>query len=190
MHPGTITAILLLLFCETTLVYAQETSSNEWDALTQEFMDLYRQGSYDRAAAVAKKALEVAEQNFGPYHPAVATSLTSLAEVYRAQRDYIKAVPLYKRVLDIVENAYGPTHPNVAIILNDVADLHRAQGDYAKAAPPYKRSLDIREKTLGSDHPDVATALNNLAGLHRAQGDYVNGSLKLTPFDLIPAVQN
>ena len=81
-------------------------------------------------------------------------------------------------------------HTNVAMGLNNLGALYENQGDYIRAEPLYKRSLDIREKTLGSDHPDVATALNNLAGLHRAQGDYVNGSLKLTPFDLIPAVQN
>jgi len=39
----------------------------------------------DRAVMVAKKALQVAEQEVGPNHPDVATSLNNLASLYRIQ---------------------------------------------------------------------------------------------------------
>jgi hypothetical protein len=48
-------------------------------------MTLYRAGRHDRAVVVARKALEVAEQNLGPDHPDVATSLNNLAVLYRAR---------------------------------------------------------------------------------------------------------
>ena len=35
----------------------------------------YKTGNYGRAVVVAKKALEVAEENVGPYHISVAMSL-------------------------------------------------------------------------------------------------------------------
>jgi hypothetical protein len=49
-------------------------------------MTLYRAGKHDRAVVVvARKALEVAEQNLGPDHRDVATSLNNLAVLYRAR---------------------------------------------------------------------------------------------------------
>jgi len=53
-------------------------------ALNAEAISLYKQGHYDQAVVAEKKALQVAEQNLGPDHPDVATSLNSQAELYRA----------------------------------------------------------------------------------------------------------
>ena len=93
-------ALLTLLFTFGTgaPVYAQGV---EWDTLNDEVMSLYRQGQYDRAVVVAKKALQVAEQNVGPNHPDVATSLNNLALLYQTQGQYAQAEPLYKRSLAI-----------------------------------------------------------------------------------------
>ena len=58
---------------------------DDWKTLNDEAMSLYRQGHYDRAIVVAKKALEVAEKAKGPDHPNVATSLHDLALIYDAR---------------------------------------------------------------------------------------------------------
>ena len=79
-----ITVAVLLLLSRTALVYAQGAGI-EWEILNKESLYLQRQGKYNRAAVVAKKALEVAEQNVGPDHPDVATSLYNLAGIYEAQ---------------------------------------------------------------------------------------------------------
>jgi tetratricopeptide (TPR) repeat protein len=116
----------------------------EWDILNQEVMDLYRAGKYDRAVVVAQKALQVAEQNVGPDHPDVATSLNNLAELYRTQGDYAKAEPLYKRSLAISEKALGPDHPDVATSLEHLAVLYRATKRNAEAEALEKRAARIR----------------------------------------------
>ncbi|MBM4111486.1 MAG: tetratricopeptide repeat protein, partial [Phycisphaerae bacterium] len=85
----------------------------EWDTLNKEVMRLFQAGDYKRATVIAEKALKVAEENVGPDHPSVATSLGNLAELYRAQGEYAKAEPLYKRDLAISEKALGPDHPDV-----------------------------------------------------------------------------
>jgi len=147
--------------------------------LNQKVMELYRAGKYARAALVAQKALQVAEQHFGPDHPAVASGLNNLAYIYNTQGDYanaeplynrfykrwlaIKAEPLFKRSLAIWEKALGPDHPDVATSLNNLATLYYQQGDYAKAEPLFKRSLAILEKALGPDNPAVVTSLHTLA---------------------------
>ena len=41
----------------------------EWEILNQEVMRLHQAGQYDRAALVAKKALEVAEKTRAPTTP-------------------------------------------------------------------------------------------------------------------------
>ena len=97
----TIATALLLLF--TSCSPSKQGAGIEWDTLNQEIMELYRTGKYDRAVVVAKKALEVAEENVGPNHPDVATSLNNLAELYDTQGQYAQAEPLYKRALAICE---------------------------------------------------------------------------------------
>ncbi len=120
---------------------------------------------YERALAISEKAL-------GPGHPNVATALSGLAALYRAQGAYERAGPLCERALAIWEKALGPDHPDVALSLNNLARLYRAQGADERAAPLFERALAIFEKALGPDHPEVATSLNNLAVLYRDQGAY------------------
>ena len=62
---------------------ATDAQGIEWDTLNQEVMSLYEKGQYERAVVVAKKALAVAEEDAGPDHPSVATSLNNLAGMYR-----------------------------------------------------------------------------------------------------------
>ena len=112
--------ISLLLQLGALNVFAQGAGI-EWDTLNQEVLRLYRAGKYERAIIVAQEALKVAEDNVGPNHPDVATSLNNLAELYKTQGHYAKAEPLYKRALSIKEKALGPNHPNVATSLNNLA---------------------------------------------------------------------
>ena len=69
--------------------------------LNKEVMELYRTGQYDRAVPVAEKALKVAEQNVGPDHPDVATSLENIAELYRVTNRPAEAEKLEARVKKI-----------------------------------------------------------------------------------------
>ncbi len=90
-----------VLLCLTTSPVFAEGGGIEWDVLNDEVKELYRTGKYDRGVVVAKKALEVAEQNVGPDHPDVATSLNNLAELYRAMNRDDEAEPLEQRAARI-----------------------------------------------------------------------------------------
>ena len=133
--------LLLLAFGTDAPANAQGT---EWDTLNKEVMSLYRQGHYDRAIVVAKKALQVAEQAVSPNHTNVAGSLNNLAALYRTQGQYARAEPLYQRSLAIWEKALGPKHPDVATSLENMAVLYR-KTDREKAAEGLeKRAAAIR----------------------------------------------
>jgi tetratricopeptide (TPR) repeat protein len=71
--------------------------NDEWKTLNAEAESLYKQGQYDRARVLAKKALEVAEQARGPDHPDVALTLENLAELYKATNRLTEAEALEKR---------------------------------------------------------------------------------------------
>ena len=109
---------LLLILCTGIPAHSQGI---EWETLNDEVISLYRQGLYDRAVVVAKKALQVAEQAVGPDHPSVATSLSNLALLYKTQGQYAQAEPLYRRALVIQEKALGPDHPDVARNINIIS---------------------------------------------------------------------
>ncbi len=83
-----------------SVLHAQRAAI-EWEILNQEVQELYRAGKYDRAVVVAQKALQVAEKNVGPEHPAVATSLENLAALYRATNRGSEAEALEQRAAKI-----------------------------------------------------------------------------------------
>ena len=104
---------------------------------------LYDAGQYEQAIPFWRKVLEFGELEAGSDHPAIATFLNNLAELYRAQGRYEVAEPLHKRALAINENALGPNHPDVATGLNNLAVLYDAQGRYEAAEPLRKRALSV-----------------------------------------------
>ena len=156
--------VFLFMFWTGAIAHAQDT---EWGTLNDEVKSLFRQGLYDRAVVVAKKALQVAEQTKGLNHPDVAASLNNLAALYYAQGQYSQAELLYKRSLVILEKILGSDHADVATSLNNLAGLYYTQDQYVLAESLYTRSLAISEKALGLNHPDVTTVLENMAILYR-----------------------
>jgi tetratricopeptide (TPR) repeat protein len=119
---------------------------SEWEVLTGEVMKLYNSGDYTQGVKVAKRALQVAQQNDGPDHPNVALSLSNLAELYEAQREYAKAEPLYKRSLEILEKAYGQDNPFLVPTLLNMASLYKDTGRENEAQRTMERANNIQAK--------------------------------------------
>jgi CHAT domain-containing protein len=119
-----------------------------------------------------RRALAIAEKNYGPEHPNVATTLGNLAELLNES----EAEPLYRRALAIAKKSYGPDHPSVAIRLNNLALLLKDAGRLSEAEPLIRRALAIAEENYGPEHPMVATALNNLAVLRAELGDWAEAA--------------
>ena len=144
------------------------------NALTQQVMELEKQGRYSEAVPLAQRALALYDKVLGHDHPDVATALYNLAELYRREARYVDAEPLFQRSIAIGEKALGSDHPHVAFSLNRLALLYYAQGRYTDAEPVLKRSLAIYEKVFGPDHQYVVSALNGLASLYDAEGLYAD----------------
>ncbi len=142
-----------------------------WD-LNETAFRLHQLGKFQAAEPLYRRALEICERVFGPYHPATAASLNDLARFYHDMSRYVEAEPLYRKALAIREKALDPDHPDTAASLNDLGVLLRLQGRLEEAEPLLRRALAIREKALGPDHPETAFPLNDLGGLLRSQGRY------------------
>ena len=108
----TITTVFQLLLL-AILPASAKGPGMEWDMLNQAVVKLDRAGEYDRAVVVAKHALKVAEKDFGPNHPHVVQSLTSLAELYSAQGRHAEAEQFHKRALMLKEKTPSSESPDL-----------------------------------------------------------------------------
>jgi len=128
------------------------------------------QGNYAEAAALYRRALDLAERAVGRRHPDFAVSLGNLALVYREQGDYEQAETLLVEAQEILVETEGPNHPDVAVGLVALARLRTDQGNLARAESLYQVALSIFEQALGPNDPRVADTLEELAALAREAG--------------------
>jgi tetratricopeptide (TPR) repeat protein len=116
----------------------------------------YSKALHIRAEPYLRRALAIAEANFQPNDPRIATRLNNLAQLLKATNRLGEAEPLMRRVVSIFEASYGPDHPTLAQLLH-------ATNRLGEGEPLLRRALAIDEASYGPDHPDVAIDLNNLA---------------------------
>jgi serine/threonine-protein kinase len=128
-------------------------------------------GLYQRAQGLYEWDLKVRRSLHGEDHPALATSLTLLAELANRQGDFARAESLAVRGLAIQEQAPDaePLAAARALIAAGTADWQL--GDLASATARFERALAIKEKVLGPRHPDLGGVLNDLAIVHWLKKD-------------------
>ncbi len=83
-------------------------------------------GLYAEALPLYERVLGIDEKALGPDHPSMATSLSNLAELYRAQGEYEEALPLSQRALAIAERALGVDHPATKTFRDNLKYCHEA----------------------------------------------------------------
>ena len=88
-------------------VALQAETANDIASLNRQIFQLYGQGKYAEAAALAREALSLAEQVLGKEHPDTLTSVNNLALLYQAEGRLAEAEPLHKRALEARERVLG-----------------------------------------------------------------------------------
>src|SRR2546430_11818424 len=81
---------------------------------------------YTEAEPFHMGSLTITEKALGSDHPNLATALSNLAGIYKAQGRYAEVEALYKRSLIIREKAFGPNQPSVVNTVDDLASLYKA----------------------------------------------------------------
>ncbi len=113
--------------------------------------DLAAKGEKAKAAALAKRYVDLARKTRGESDPEYATAITWLGWLYTSQQRYADAEPLLKQALAIREQAFGPDHPLVATSLNNLIGLYQKQGREGDIEPLFARVQAIRLKAVGLD---------------------------------------
>jgi tetratricopeptide (TPR) repeat protein len=98
----------------------------------------------EEAERLEQRALKILETALGD-HPATASSLGSLANLYLTQGRYRPAEPLFLRSLTIREKTLGSAHPDTLISLRRLAFLYRKWGR-PRDAVKYERQLKKLQK--------------------------------------------
>ena len=147
--------------------------SPELDGVYQEFRELHAQGRYQDALPVARKALSLAERDYGSDHPNTATFVSNLATVKQGLEKYAEAESLIKRALAIYEKSPLSESRHLVRVLGNYAVLLRKMGRKADAAKIEARAKVAKskararavlaklekEKTAGADNPEFKKGL-------------------------------
>jgi tetratricopeptide (TPR) repeat protein len=123
---------------------------------------LYAQRELPEARALLEQAVDVLEAA-QPESAELATALSSLGVVERAQQNLGRAEELQLRALDIRRRVLGADSLDVAESLNNLAGVLGAGGRSEEGLPLLEEALRIRRERLGVRHPLVMQSIDNLA---------------------------
>src|SRR5204862_1505672 len=102
-----------------------------------------RQGDLAEAAALRRRALDIAVARFGCDSASAAEAMVALALVAIDRRRYLDAEPLLTAAQITLEERVAPDHPAMAASLASLARVTLARGDAAEAEKAARRAVDI-----------------------------------------------
>ncbi len=171
-----LTILLATLLLLVTSSPQESPELKEASDLDQSMIKLFREGKYDKALPLAKRALEIREKLLPRNDPRIGTSLSNLGETYIAKRDYGNARDTFQRLLQLQTEHLGAENVKLAPTLERLGLLHFREGDQGKAQESYERAVALKEKKYGPDSVQTADSLYALAGLFRARRDFDRAS--------------
>lgn len=148
----------------------QNAELEEASQLSQRVVNLYKEGKYDEALPLAKRALEIREKALGPEHDGVVSALINVGEIYSAKKKYGDAIPPLERALAIKGKQSPPDALAISALLSKLAYLYYRKGDNDKSETYYQRAIIAKEQALGVDNLEVAKLLLTLADVYRFTG--------------------
>jgi len=102
-----------------------------------------REGHLAEAAALRRRALDIAVARFGCDSASAAEAMVALALVAIDRRRYLDAEPLLTAAQITLEERVAPDHPAMAASLASLARVTLARGDAAEAEKAARRAVDI-----------------------------------------------
>ncbi|MBD3235449.1 MAG: CHAT domain-containing protein [Candidatus Eisenbacteria bacterium] len=128
-----------------------------------------------RTLELAREAVAINEQHFGPEHPEVASSLFHIGVIRAMAGAYAEAEPIFARVLAIREGHLPPDHEDLPSSINALANIRYMLADFTGALPLYRRSLAMNETTRGSLDGQSISIRGNVANTLLQLGEYEEG---------------
>jgi TonB family protein len=182
MKKPTVVLLLWLALSFTIQVQASQDANSkaqekppeliEATNLSVQVVQYYKEGKFDEALPLAKRAVELREKALGREHVLVGDALANLASVYIGKQKFGDAESSFERVLDIYAKVYGAENPKLCGILDNLAWLKFLDHDHGKAEDFMQRSLAIKEKTFGENSKEAAQALAGLGQMKQRRRKY------------------
>jgi signal transduction histidine kinase len=131
---------------------------------------LARTGNVEQALTVAKRALELANNNNNPR--LIAQALWRLALVYRYQRKFAEALETNRQALKRARQTHNTEL--VIKVLNELGLALRMQGDLSKAKEYFLQSLVASDAEQSPKIQSIKIdLLRNIADLNRSEGAFL-----------------
>ena len=133
----------IILSCSVSFAAPTE---KEWQSLTDEALDHYQYGNNKEAVAVAREAVKMAEELFGPDDLKVVGSVDNLATYLSATGNTEEADRLYRRALSMLQKKLPPDDSYLAIFMDYLAIFYDRIGNTGYANELRARANKIRLK--------------------------------------------
>ncbi len=152
------------------------------DALTSALagtQSQFERGDFSDAVTTSQKAVQLAQDRFGPLHPAVAPYYDNLAVVDQALALYSDAESNFKWALALREKSLGSMDPAVAPSLVSLAYLEEQLGRFEEADLSVQRALAVEKSSPTTPPAALAGSLLLAADIQEHLGAETQASSDL-----------
>lgn len=133
-------------------------------------------GNYPDAENFLEQAIAWRESHDKANTAGLASDMTDLAMLVRAQADYPRGLAILNRVVSMhVRPPNSFDNFDVADDFSRMALFHLALKDYESTAGALKTALQIRENLAGPEHPALLSELDRLASVYVTARSYEQG---------------
>lgn len=132
---------------------------------------LLRLAHTDEARVPLGRAVAIMDEELGPGHPKVASTLINLASVEAQAGELERARDTYARVQVVLEREFGPTHPNLGVVFVNLSGILRRLGELDEAHALGERAVAIYTERFGAEHPKLSIALAVLSRVELERGE-------------------
>ncbi|MCX6581367.1 MAG: toll/interleukin-1 receptor domain-containing protein [Candidatus Aminicenantes bacterium] len=129
-------------------------------------------GRYRLGERYCRKALEIAEKNYKPGDPVIATQQSNLAIELRYLDELPEAHELSRMALKVTKKSFEPGHPTIAIRQSNLALVLQDLGKLEEARDLLREALNSDQKSYAPGHPTIAKRQSNLALVLKDIGEF------------------
>lgn len=159
-----------------------EGSSELVDTLDRLGWVSLKQGKFEQADSLYRKALQVRTELLGPEHIDLASSYMHLGHLDVVQGNHREAIAHLEAALPIVEKAYGPKHAQVGNILEQLAVCFYESKDYGRAEPLFWQAFIVMKEYMDLTSFELVSLMSKLADLYNKTGKIAQADSVLMMF--------
>lgn len=142
---------------------------------------LYDQGSCysqlnqpEKAEALMRKSLEIAEKYLGETHSVTIAKTEGLASILRKDQQYTEAEKYIRIAAERIKKTYGSTSLKYAYAISNIANVYKSRGAYKKALEYYQM---YETQLLQHMSPESNSYINLLTSVAFVQAQMGNSAL-------------